>query len=142
VLTRVLATVRMMLPETNSLATSRLYLKAVFLYKKTDTTELLSNNTENSKNNNKAQIEKSNIFGQVPYGYENSNGKIIKNIGEFELLKTVHILHKQGYSLRKICEYLSGKGIQTKNNKNWHANTIKKILMHNYNNKYILNQLS
>ena len=77
------------------------------------------------KNNTKGQ---SAFFGQIPYGYKNTNGKLIKNIDEFELIKTVHILHKQGYSLRKICEYLSDKGIQTKNNKNWHANTIKKIL--------------
>jgi DNA invertase Pin-like site-specific DNA recombinase len=68
--------------------------------------------------------------GDVPYGYDLSPGGIlIKNDAEQKVIRLIRRLHRDGYSLRKICRELEREGHLTKRgNTAWHPATISGIL--------------
>ena len=68
--------------------------------------------------------------GDLPYGYDlTPAGILIKNDAEQKVIRLIRRLHRDGYSLRKICRELEGEGHLTKNgNTIWQPSTILKIL--------------
>ena len=68
--------------------------------------------------------------GDVPYGFDLApGGLLIKNETEQRVIKTIRRLNRDGYSLRKICRELEGKGYLTKTgNAIWHPETVANIL--------------
>ncbi len=72
--------------------------------------------------------KKNKIKGQIPYGYDYKNGKLVKNKEEQEVIRKIKQMRATGLSLREIARELNKKLIPTKNNGIWQANTIRKIL--------------
>jgi DNA-binding transcriptional MerR regulator len=49
--------------------------------------------------------------------------------GEYEVVKEMHQLRQQGYSLREIVELLNSRGVSTKTGKSkWHPQVVKEVL--------------
>jgi site-specific DNA recombinase len=68
--------------------------------------------------------------GLVPFGYSLVDGlKLCPKQGEFEVVREIHSLRRQGLSLRAIVEELNTRGVLTKTGKGkWHPQVIKQIL--------------
>jgi DNA invertase Pin-like site-specific DNA recombinase len=68
------------------------------------------------------------VYGPTPLGYSRENDKLIENTGELACIEQIRELKKQGWSLRRIAEWLSTKGAPTKRGGRWHASTVRYIL--------------
>jgi DNA invertase Pin-like site-specific DNA recombinase len=68
--------------------------------------------------------------GDVPYGYDlTPAGILIENDAEQKVIETIRRLHRDGYSLRRICRELEREENLTKRgNPIWQPSTISKIL--------------
>jgi len=66
--------------------------------------------------------------GDVPYGYDVINGKLIENHQEQEVISRILALRAKGYSMRKIANSLNEDGILTKRGKHWQATQVQGIL--------------
>jgi len=68
--------------------------------------------------------------GDIPYGFDLiSEGLLVENESEQRVIRLIHDLNQQGYSLRKICEELESAGHKTKRGKSkWHPQTVAGIL--------------
>jgi site-specific DNA recombinase len=68
--------------------------------------------------------------GYLPYGFNLiPGGLLIKNESEQVVIKTIHRLNKDGYSLRKICRELENEGYTPRRgNEKWQPSSILKIL--------------
>ena len=55
--------------------------------------------------------------------------KLTPQAGEYEVVKEMHQLRRQGYSLREIVELLNTRGVATKTGKSkWHPQVVKEVL--------------
>ena len=70
-------------------------------------------------------------MGQIPFGYEYKDFKLIKSKEEQGVIRMIRQYRMNGLSLRKIAEKLNQKLVPTKNYGVWQANTVKKILERN-----------
>jgi predicted DNA-binding protein YlxM (UPF0122 family) len=66
--------------------------------------------------------------GQIPFGFEYKDYKLLKSKEEQEVIRMIRQYRVNGLSLRKIADKLNQKLIPTKNCGVWQANTVKKIL--------------
>jgi hypothetical protein len=66
--------------------------------------------------------------GQIPFGFEYKDFKLIKSKEEQEIIRMIRQFRVNGLSLRKIADELNQKLVPTKNCGVWQANTVKKIL--------------
>jgi DNA invertase Pin-like site-specific DNA recombinase len=66
--------------------------------------------------------------GQIPFGFEYRDYRLIKNKEEQEIIRMIRQYRVKGLSLRKIADELNQKLIPTKNCGIWQANTVRKIL--------------
>ena len=66
-------------------------------------------------------------FNQAPYGWDNMDGKLVRNEAEQIVITQMREFYNNGFSYQGIINILL-KGIETKTGKRWHASTIKKIL--------------
>ncbi len=73
----------------------------------------------------KARGEKTG--GNIPFGFDEVNGKLVKNAEEQAITEEIKNLRSKGFSLRKIAEALNQRGIATKNGKTWTATQIQRI---------------
>jgi len=87
--------------------------------------ETICERTKDALQAKKARGEKTG--GNVPFGYEEVNGKLIRNEEEQAIINEIKKLKESGLSLRKIAEELNGRGIATKNGKAWTATQIQRI---------------
>jgi len=84
--------------------------------------------------------EDSKYTNRICYGYcHNQNGKLIIDIIQAEIIRTIFCLHLDGYSLRRISKELSDQKILSpRGSQRWGPETLNKILK---NEKYIGNVL-
>jgi len=66
--------------------------------------------------------------GQIPFGFEYRDYKLIKSKEEQEVIRMIRQYRVNGFSLRKIAYELNQKLIPTKNCGIWQANTVRKII--------------
>jgi hypothetical protein len=66
---------------------------------------------------------------QVPYGSRRLDGLLVPHGAEQRVISTVKKMAEAGLSYRKICEFLSGAGIPTKNRgQRWQPEMIRRLL--------------
>ena len=87
--------------------------------------ETICERTKDALQAKKARGEKTG--GNVPFGFNEVNGKLIRNEEEQAIISEIKTLKNKGLSLRKIAEALNEKGIVTKNGKTWTATQIQRI---------------
>ena len=68
------------------------------------------------------------VYGKEMYGFNNCNGKIVKNEEEFKVIKRVKNLRSRGYSWRKISNRLNSDGIKSKVGKCWHDGSLYNMM--------------
>ena len=67
---------------------------------------------------------------QAPYGYRRQNGLLVPHLGEQRVIDAVKRMSRDGLSYRKICDFLTGIGIPTKNRgKKWQPEMVRRLLM-------------
>lgn len=76
------------------------------------------------------RAKKEKTGGTVPFGYELVDGvRLIPLPGEYEVVKEMHQLRQEGYSLRDIVGLLNERGVSTKTGKSkWHPQVVKEVL--------------
>jgi IS30 family transposase len=57
--------------------------------------------------------------GQIPFGYDCKNGKLVKNEEEQEIIRIIKQLRSNGLSLREIARELNKRLVPRKNNGIW-----------------------
>jgi len=87
--------------------------------------ETICERTKDALQAKKARGEKTG--GNIPFGFDEVNGKLVKNEEEQAIIDEIKNLKNKGLSLRKIAEALNGRGIATKNGKAWTAVQIQRI---------------
>ena len=87
--------------------------------------ETICERTSDALQAKKARGEKTG--GNVPFGFEVVNGKLIENEAEQAVIEKIKELRANGLSLRKIAEKLNDEGIETKTGKAWNAMQISRI---------------
>jgi len=87
--------------------------------------ETICERTKDALQAKKARGEKTG--GNVPFGFNVINGKLVKNEEEQAIISEIKSLKNKGLSLRKIAGILNEKGIVTKNGKAWTATQIQRI---------------
>ena len=87
--------------------------------------ETICERTKDALQAKKARGEKTG--GNVPFGFNEVNGKLIRNEEEQSIINEIKNLKNKGLSLRKIAEALNERGIATKNGKTWTAAQIQRI---------------
>jgi len=87
--------------------------------------ETICERTKDALQAKKARNEKTG--GNVPFGFNVINGKLIRNEEEQSIISEIKKLKESGLSLRKIAEALNRRGIATKNGKAWTATQIQRI---------------
>ena len=68
------------------------------------------------------------VKGQVPFGWEPANGRLVRNADEQQVIRLIRQLHAGGESLNAIARELNRRLVPTKNAGLWQANTVGKIL--------------
>ena len=66
--------------------------------------------------------------GQIPFGYEYTDYRLVKNKTEQEVIRMIRQFRASGLSLWKIAGELNRRLVPTKNNGIWQVNTVRKIL--------------
>jgi len=66
--------------------------------------------------------------GDVPYGFDCIQGKLVENHQEQEVISKILELRANGYSMRNIASTLNEDGILTKRGKHWQATQVQGIL--------------
>ena len=87
--------------------------------------ETICERTSDALQAKKARGEKTG--GNVPFGFEVVNGKLIENVEEQAVISKIRELRANGLSLRKIAEKSNDEGIETKTGKAWNAMQISRI---------------
>ena len=76
-----------------------------------------------------AKRSKGERVGQVPFGWQDDNGRLVAVPAEQTVLVRIHECRAAGLSLRAIAGILTAEGITTKEGKpTWYASTIASIL--------------
>jgi site-specific DNA recombinase len=72
--------------------------------------------------------EKGEVYGRLQYGWDNVDGKLIKNDKEFSVIKRIKNLKSRGYSWRKISNRLNNDGIRSKEGKIWYDGSLYNMM--------------
>lgn len=68
------------------------------------------------------------VYGKEQYGYNNIDGKIIKNIEEFNIIKRVKNLRTRGWSWRRIAVKLNEDGVKSKEGNVWYDGSLYNVM--------------
>ena len=68
------------------------------------------------------------VYGRLVYGYDNINGKLVKNEDEFKVIKRIKNLKSRGWSWRRISNKLNEDGIKSKENKIWYDGSLYNMM--------------
>jgi len=68
------------------------------------------------------------VYSHTPYGYNRVGDNLVENETEQSVIAQIKEMRRSGESYRQIAKTLNSKGIPTKNNKQWHASTVRGIL--------------
>ncbi len=87
--------------------------------------EVIRERIKDVKRNKK---ENGEVYGRLQYGWDNINGKLIKNIYEFSIIKRIKNLRSRGYSWRKISNRLNDDNIQSKDGNIWYDGSLYNMM--------------
>ena len=87
--------------------------------------DLVSERTKSAMTHARAQ---GRCVGNVPYGYDKRDGRLVENASELEVIGFLQRLRSRGLSLREIVRELDDRGIRSKNRAKWHPKVINDIL--------------
>lgn len=68
------------------------------------------------------------VYGRLMYGYDDIDGKLVKNNEEFRVISRIKGLRSRGYSWRKISERLNKDGIKSKHGGKWYDGTLYNMM--------------
>lgn len=68
------------------------------------------------------------VYCRDLYGYKNVDGQFVPDEKEQAVIHAMKANQKEGWSYRKIAEWLNGSGIKPPRGDKWHPNTIREIL--------------
>ena len=68
------------------------------------------------------------VYGKPRYGWDNIEGKLVKNDKEFKVIKRVKNLRTRGYSWSKISDRLNNERIPTKSHGVWNMGTVYNMM--------------
>ena len=69
------------------------------------------------------------VYGRTPFGYDQTDNMcLIPNQEEQKVVDEIFEWKESGIGLREIARRLNKRGIRTKNDKDWHASSVKYIL--------------
>jgi site-specific DNA recombinase len=71
------------------------------------------------------------IYGNEIYGWDKFEGKLIKNEGEFKVIKGIKNLRSRGWSWRKISNKLNKDGIKSKKGGVWYDGSLYNMMKNN-----------
>lgn len=91
--------------------------------------EVIRERIKDIKRNKKQNGE---VYGKLQYGWNNVNGKLIKNDFEFRVIKRIKNLRSRGYSWRKISNRLNNDNISSKEGGKWYDGSLYNM-MRSYN---------
>ena len=83
--------------------------------------EVIRERIKDVKRNKKSNGE---VYGKLQYGWNNVNGKLVKNESEFKVIKRVKNLRSRGYSWRKISNRLNDDRISSKDGGIWYDGSL------------------
>jgi len=66
--------------------------------------------------------------GDVPFGYDEKDGKLIPNEKEQRIIELIKRLRDKGYGLKRIAKYLNENGFRTKKGKSFTHIQVRRIL--------------
>ena len=87
--------------------------------------EVIRERIKDVKRNKK---ENGEVYGRLQYGWDNINGKLIKNESEFKIIKRIKNLRSRGYSWRKISNRLNNDNIQSKDGNLWYDGSLYNMM--------------
>lgn len=87
--------------------------------------EVIRERIKDVKRNKKQNGE---VYGRLQYGWDNVEGKLIKNDIEFSVIKRIKNLKSRGYSWRKISNRLNEDGIRSKEGKIWYDGSLYNMM--------------
>ena len=87
--------------------------------------EVIRERIKDVKRNKKQNGE---VYGRLQYGWNNVNGKLIKNDIEFSVIKRIKNLRSRGYSWRKISDRLNNDGIRSKDGSVWYDGSLYNMM--------------
>ena len=74
--------------------------------------ETIAERTRDALESKRVKGEKTG--GDVPYGYKEQNGKLVKDPEEQKVIKLIKILYSKGWGSKRIASYLNRNGYTTK----------------------------
>ena len=83
---------------------------------------------ERIKDVKKHKKQNGEVYGRLQYGWDNVNGKLIKNKSEFSIIKRIKNLRSRGYSWRKISNRLNDDSIQSKEGNIWYDGSLYNMM--------------
>ena len=93
--------------------------------------EVIRERIKDVKRNKKQNGE---VYGKLQYGWDNINGKLIKNDFEFRVIKRIKNLRSRGYSWRKISNRLNNDNISSKDGGIWYDGSLYNMMRSYINN--------
>ena len=87
--------------------------------------EVIRERIKDVKRNKKSNGE---VYGRLQYGWDNVNGKLIKNKFEFSIIKRIKNLRSRGYSWRKIANRLNNHNICSKDGGIWYDGSLYNMM--------------
>lgn len=87
--------------------------------------EVIRERIRDVKRNKKSNGE---VYGRLQYGWDNVNGKLIKNKFEFSTIKRIKNLRSRGYSWRNIANRLNNDNISSKEGKIWYDGSLYNMM--------------
>lgn len=87
--------------------------------------EVIRERIKDVKRNKKSNGE---VYGKLQYGWNNVNGKLVKNESEFRVIKRVKNLRSRGYSWRKISNRLNDDRISSKDGGIWYDGSLYNMM--------------
>ncbi len=77
------------------------------------------------------------VSGRLMYGYDDLNGKLVKNEEELKVISRIKRLRSRGYSWSKISNRLNEEGIKSKYGNKWYMSSVYNMMKNNIQNMYI-----
>ena len=68
------------------------------------------------------------VSGRLMYGYDNVNGRLVKNEDEFKVIKRIKGLRSRGYSWSKISNRLNNEGVKSKYGGVWYMSSVYNMM--------------
>ena len=87
---------------------------------------IISERTSSALQHKRAKGEKTG--GDVPFGYDSTDGRLTENQDEQSIIRIAHSLKERGYSLQRIANHLNSKEYKTKKGASWKPSQVQRIL--------------